>query len=86
MGQELQALGAGRTQTFAALMHDTWPRLLALGVLVFSRGIAEVGTVLIVGGGLDGRTEVLTTKIAELAGLGAYEQAIALALILIAWP
>ena len=83
IGEELRALGAGRAQSFDALMGDTWPSLLAVGVLVFSRGIAEVGTVLIVGGGLDSRTEVLTTKIAELASVGAYENAIALALILI---
>lgn len=83
IGEELRSLGANRAQAFDALLGDTWPSLLAVAVLVFSRGIAEVGTVLIVGGGLDSRTEVLTTKIAELASLGAYENAIALALILI---
>ena len=83
VGEELRSLGASRAQAFDALLGDTWPSLLAVAVLVFSRGIAEVGTVLIVGGGLDNRTEVLTTKIAELASIGAYEQAVALALILI---
>lgn len=83
IGEELQSLGASRAQAFDALLRDTWPALLATGVLVFSRGIAEVGTVLIIGGNVEGRTQVLTTLIAEQARNGVYETAIALALILI---
>ena len=83
IGEELKSLGAGAFQIFDALIRDTWPALAATGVLVFSRGIAEVGTVLIIGGNIEGRTQVLTTLIAEQARNGLYEGPIALALILI---
>ncbi len=83
IGEELTSLGASGGQVFGALMHDCWPPLIATAVLVFSRGVAEVGTVLIVGGNIEGRTQVLTTLIAERARNGAYEPAVALALILI---
>ena len=84
IGEELESLGANRAQRFDALLGDTWPALLATAGLVFSRGIAEVGTVLIIGGNIEGRTQVLTTLIAEQARNGVYEGAVALALILIA--
>ena len=83
MGEELRALGASQLQVIDALIRDTWPALAAVGVLVFSRGIAEVGTVLIIGGNVAGHTQVLTTLIAEQARNGIYESAVALALILI---
>ncbi len=83
LGEELQSLGAKRGQAFDVLLRETWPALLVTAVLVFARGIAEVGTVLIVGGNVAGRTQVLTTLIAEQARNGAYETAMALALILI---
>ena len=83
IGEELRALGARPGQAFDALLRDTWPGLAATAVLVFSRGIAEVGTVLIIGGNVAGHTQVLTTLIAEQARNGVYEQAVALALILI---
>ncbi len=83
IGEELASLGASGGQVFGALMRDCWPALIATAVLVFSRGVAEVGTVLIVGGNIEGRTQVLTTLIAERARNGAYEPAVALALILI---
>ena len=83
IGEELRALGTQPGQAFDALLRDTWPTLAATAVLVFSRGIAEVGTVLIIGGNVAGHTQVLTTLIAEQARNGIYEQAVALALILI---
>ena len=83
IGEELRSLGISRHRAFDALIWDTWPTLIATAVLVFSRGIAEVGTVLIIGGNVEGRTQVLTTLIAEQARNGLYENAVALALILI---
>lgn len=83
VGEELRALGANRLRLIDALIRDTWPALAASAVLVFSRGIAEVGTVLIIGGNVAGHTQVLTTLIAEQARNGSYEVAVALALILI---
>jgi len=83
VGEELRALGARKGRHIDALIRDTWPALAATAVLVFSRGIAEVGTVLIIGGNVEGRTQVLTTLIAEQARNGVYESAVALAAILI---
>ena len=83
LGEELHSLGAKGGQAFDILLRETWPALLVTAVLVFARGIAEVGTVLIVGGNVAGRTQVLTTLIAEQARNGVYETAMALALILL---
>ena len=83
IGEELVSLGASNSAMFNVLIRECWPTLIATSILVFSRGIAEVGTVLIIGGNVEGRTQVLTTLIAEKARIGIYEQAIALSLILI---
>ena len=83
LGEEMRSLGVGAGARFDALLMETWPHLAAVSILVFSRGIAEVGVVLILGGNIEGRTQVLTTLIAEQARLGQYELAAGLALILI---
>lgn len=83
LGEEMRSLGVRAGARFDALLLETWPHLAAVALLVFSRGIAEVGVVLILGGNIEGRTQVLTTLIAEQARLGQYELATALALILI---
>jgi len=50
----------------------------------FGRAIAEVGTVMIVGGNIDGVTRVMTTAIALETSKGDLPLALALGVILIA--
>ena len=49
----------------------------------FGRAISEVGAVTIVGGNIKGQTRVMTTYITELKGMGNYERAIAVGIILL---
>lgn len=49
----------------------------------FSRAISEVGAVMIVGGNIDGKTRVMTTYISQLKGMGEYERALAVGIILL---
>jgi tungstate transport system permease protein len=54
------------------------------GVLLgFGRAIAEVGTVMIVGGNIRGATRVLTTAIALNTSMANYSLSIALGIILL---
>ena len=50
----------------------------------FGRAISEVGAVMIVGGNIKGKTRVMTTYISELKGMGNYDRAIAVGIILLA--
>ncbi|MEG0157488.1 MAG: tungstate transporter permease, partial [Anaerovoracaceae bacterium] len=49
----------------------------------FGRAISEVGAVMIVGGNIKGETRVMTTYITELKGMGNYDRAIAVGIILL---
>lgn len=49
----------------------------------FGRAISEVGAVMIVGGNIKGKTRVMTTYISELKGMGNYDRAIAVGMILL---
>ena len=49
----------------------------------FGRAISEVGAVMIVGGNIKGQTRVMTTYISELKGMGNYDRAIAVGIILL---
>ena len=49
----------------------------------FGRAISEVGAVMIVGGNIKGKTRVMTTYISELKGMGNYNRAIAVGIILL---
>ena len=74
------ALGADRRQVSVTVLHEAASGILT-GVMVgFGRAISEVGAVFIVGGHIEGRTQVLTTSIitdiqaadyADAVGLGA---------------
>ena len=49
----------------------------------FGRAVSEVGAVMIVGGNIKGKTRVMTTYISELKGMGNYDRAIAVGIILL---
>ncbi len=82
-GEQLQSLGAGTTLRGLLLAWDERYALLTMLITAFGRAISEVGTVMIVGGNIDGYTRVMTTAIALETSKGDLPLALALGLILL---
>lgn len=76
-------LGAGSPARMKLLIYEMRVGLTTAVVSGFGRAISEVGAVMIVGGNIKGMTRVMTTYITELKGMGNYERAIAIGLILL---
>ncbi len=83
-GEQLQSLGAGTALRGLLLAWDERYALLTLLITAFGRAISEVGTVMIVGGNIDGYTRVMTTAIALETSKGDLPLALALGLVLLA--
>ena len=83
-GEQLRSLGAG-PMAAAALLLVHQRRAVATALLTaFSRAIAEVGAVMVVGGNIDGLTRVMTTSIALETSKGDLPLALALGFVLLA--
>ncbi len=79
-----KTLGASSLQTNLAIMRETiWSMALAI-TAAFNRGFGELGIALIVGGNIFQQTRVLTTSIAVDLNLGAFDEAMAYGIILMA--
>lgn len=76
-------LGATKTQRLKLFIFDMRVGITTAIVTGFGRAISEVGSVMIVGGNIKGKTRVMTTYITELKGMGNYDRAIAVGLILL---
>ena len=78
-----RSLGAGSTLAAWTVVMES--RFAIFGAIItgFSRVIAEVGAVMIVGGNIAGRTRVMTTAIVLETRKGNFELAIGLGLILL---
>ena len=80
---QLRALGATPIQiAFTLLWEARWGIIVAL-IAGFGRIIAEVGAVMLVGGNIEGSTRVLTTAIVLETRKGAFDVALALAIVLL---
>ena len=79
---QILALGAGRLQYFRLLLREVRVPLMAAVMAAFGGIISEVGAVMMVGGNLEGQTQVLTTGIVQETRMGQFSAAIALAVIL----
>jgi ABC-type tungstate transport system substrate-binding protein len=83
-GDQLRSMGAGRlVAALLMLLHERWA-IATLLLAAFGRAISEVGTVMIVGGNIDGVTRVMTTAIALETSKGNLPLALALGFILLA--
>lgn len=78
-----KTLGANRKETFRLLLFELRYGLFTAMVTGFSRAISEVGAVMIVGGNIVGKTRVMTTYISQLKGMGEFERALAIGIILL---
>jgi len=77
------SLGASRWQLAMVLWREARLPLLVAVMAGFGGVISEVGAVLMVGGNIKGDTRVLTTAIVLETRMGRFQQAIALAIILL---
>lgn len=80
---QLRALGATQTQIARAVLWEARSGMLVALVVGFGRVISEVGAVMLVGGNIEGATRVLTTSIVLETRKGAFDQALALACVLL---
>jgi len=77
------SLGANSWQVAWTIVKEARYGVLAAIISGFGRAIAEVGSVIMVGGDIEGSTRVMTTAIALQTRMGNFSTALALGLILI---
>ena len=80
---QILSFGAGRTRLMLLLVREIRIPILAASMAAFGRIIAEVGAATIVGGNIQGQTQVLTTAIVQRTNAGDFAGAIALGVILL---
>ncbi len=80
---QLQALGASRMQMAYAILKEARGGVIVSVIAGFAAIISEVGAVSIVGGGIEGYTDVMTTAIMANVTRGDFAAAMAWAMILI---
>jgi len=78
-----KTLGASESQASIAVLKEALNGVFLAGIASFNRAIAELGVAILVGGGIVGLTEVLTTGIELETSRGNLEIAIALGIILL---
>ncbi len=78
-----RTLGATSLQETVALIREARYGILSAIIAAFGRVMAEVGSILIVGGNIAGYTRVMTTTIALETDKGNFELALALGIILL---
>lgn len=76
-------LGAGKVKRLKLLIYEMRVGITTSIISGFGRALSEVGAVMIVGGNIKGKTRVMTTYISELKGMGNYDRAIAVGIILL---
>jgi tungstate transport system permease protein len=80
---ELTAMRVGPLARVATLIRDARFSLITVMLAGFGRAAAEVGTVMIVGGNIDGYTRTMTTAIALETSKGDLPLAVGLGIVLI---
>ena len=78
-----RGLGLGKIKTFLLLCNECVYQIISAYLLAFSRSIAEVGAVSMVGGAIAWKTNVMTTAIMQYTNQGDFSKGIALGIILI---
>jgi len=79
---QMRALGANRMQEGIAVLKEVRGGVLVSIVAGFGAIISEVGAVSIVGGGIEGYTDVMTTAIMANVRRGEFPQAMSWAMVL----
>jgi tungstate transport system permease protein len=81
--EQLRSFGAGHLRMMFTLLWDVRFSLVTAALAGFGRALAEVGTVMIVGGNINHYTRVMTTAIALETTKGDLPLAMALGMILL---
>ena len=79
-----KGLGLCKIKTFGLLCNECTYSIISAYLLAFSRSIAEVGAVSMVGGAIAWKTNVMTTAIMQYTNQGNFFLGIALGMILLA--
>ena len=77
-----RGLGLGKRKLFGLLINESRYQIVSAYLLGFSRSIAEVGAVSMVGGAISWKTNVMSTAIMEYTNKGNFEMGIAIGIIL----
>jgi tungstate transport system permease protein len=77
------SLGAPVGKADLLMLRESPPALIAVYLIAFSRAIGALGAVMVVGGGIEGLTNVMTTAIAHEVQVGNYEYALTLGGVLV---
>lgn len=77
------SMGASTLQSIWTVLREVRFAIFTEVLIGFGRAIAEVGTVLLVGGNIRGYTRVLTTAISLNTSMGNFTLSIALGIILL---
>jgi tungstate transport system permease protein len=78
-----KGLGLGGFKTFRLLCNECVYQIISAYLLAFSRSIAEVGAVSMVGGAIAWKTNVMTTAIMQYTNRGNFTLGVALGIILL---
>ena len=78
-----KGLGLGGFRTFRLLCNECGYQIISTYLLAFSRAIAEVGAVSMVGGAISWKTNVMTTAIMQYTNRGNFTLGVALGIILL---
>ena len=78
-----RGLGLGGLRTFWLLCNECLYQIISAYLLAFSRAIAEVGAVSMVGGAIAWKTNVMTTAISQYTSRGNFTLGVALGIILL---
>lgn len=78
-----RTLGASESQTSIAILKEAMNGVILGNIAGFNRAVAELGVALLVGGGILGTTDVLTTDISLYTQRGQLEFAIAFSIALL---
>jgi tungstate transport system permease protein len=81
--EQLRSFGAGHLRMMFTLLWDTRFSLVTAALAGFGRALAEVGTVMIVGGNINHYTRVMTTAITLETTKGNLPLAVALGMVLL---
>ena len=78
-----KGLGLGKFKTFCLLCNECVYPIISAYLMAFSRSIAEVGAVSMVGGAIAWKTNVMTTAIMQHTNRGNFTLGVALGVILL---
>lgn len=76
-------LKLGSTKRMLLLINESKYEIISIFLIAFSRAIAEVGAVSMVGGAIVFKTNVMTTAIMQYTNMGDFNMAMALGIILL---